>query len=84
MQQPITGYRTLTDGEVALINEIKAHAELTRELVGKVQHLCAVRNEGEPPASQVTSPTRWASIAQTHLQEGYMALVRSVAAPTTF
>ncbi len=30
------------------------------------------------------NPHRWQSIAKTHMQEGFMALVRAVAQPTTF
>lgn len=66
----ITGYRDLTQDEIDLMNRIKEHGETAREL------LEAVRSKD--------IDQRWASIAQTHFQEGYMALVRSVAKPTTF
>ncbi|MEY5099619.1 MAG: hypothetical protein RJA36_2338, partial [Pseudomonadota bacterium] len=36
------------------------------------------------PHSQVTNPARWAALAQTELQTGYMMLVRAVAQPSTF
>lgn len=66
----ITGYRDLTQDEIDLMNRIKEHGETAREL------LEAVRSKD--------IDQRWASIAHTHFQEGYMALVRSVAKPTTF
>jgi len=81
MTEPITGYRTLSTEEVALINEIKAHAEVTRSLVHRVRMFCDALEDSHP---KVTAPHRWANIAMTDLQTGYMALVRAVAAPTTF
>jgi len=67
----ITGYRELTQQEIDLMNEIKDHGIVIASLVEKVQ--------GIPGAD-----LRWASIAKTHLQEGFMALTRSVAKPTSF
>ena len=85
----ITGYRELSRAELDLINEIKAHAEATRDLVNRVQHhvndqLAKPLPEGHAPHSQVTNPARWAALAQTELQTGYMMLVRAVAQPSTF
>jgi hypothetical protein len=90
MQQPkIDGYRQLNQAEAELINEVKAHAEQTRHLVNRVQHYLAEQErqplpEGHAPHSQVTNPSRWAALAQTDLQTGYMKLVRAIAQPTTF
>jgi len=67
----ITGYRNLSVEEVALINEVKAAAEKLGELTDKVRN------------SQAADP-RWVSIAATDLQTGFMALVRSIARPSTF
>lgn len=70
-QQKIKGYRDLTGQEIDLVNQIKAHAEETGRLVEEVfQH---------PDLDR-----RWASIGQTHLQQGFMALTRSVARPESF
>lgn len=77
----IKGYRQLTAEDQLLINRIKAHAEETRALVTDVQHYIALNNECH---SQVTNPARWAALAQSDLQLGYMQLVRAVAQPTTF
>ena len=71
--EKIKGYRTLSDVEIALMNEIKEHGERTRELIEKVKNQCEGNESG-----------RWASIAQTDLQKGYMALNRAVAQPTSF
>jgi len=68
---PVTGYRDLTQAEVDLINTIKARGEEIGALVTQVR--------GTDGVDQ-----RWASIAATDFQTGLMALVRSVAQPTTF
>lgn len=89
IQPKITGYRQLSEQDAALMNEIKAHAEATRELVNRVRHhieaeLAKPLPEGHAPHSQVTHPARWAAEAQTDLQKGFMCLVRAVAQPSTF
>lgn len=68
---PITGYRALTESEIDTINALKAKAEEVRELVERLGAL------GHHDA-------RWLSIGTTHLQQGFMALTRAVAKPTTF
>lgn len=67
----ITGYRTLTDAEIALINRVKAKAEEVRELLIEVQQ-------------HNTLDHRWLAIGQTDLQKGFMAVIRAVARPETF
>lgn len=88
-QPKITGYRQLSEAEASLMNEVKTHAEQTRELVNRVQQYVEEQSrqplpEGHAPHSQVTHPGRWAAMAQTDLQTGYMKLVRAIAQPTTF
>lgn len=68
---PITGYRDLSQEEVDTINDIKALAVQVGEAVEAV-----FNREGVDK--------RWASIARTDLQTGFMALIRSVAQPETF
>ncbi len=83
-EQTITGYRQLTDAELALINEIKATGEQLRDLVHRVHvHIDAQPADDAPP-STITDPHRWASIATTNLQQGLMALTRAVGRSTTF
>ncbi len=79
--QKIKGYRDLSEEEIALMNRIKSLAEEVGELVTEVQMLANV-----PPATapNVVTDGRWAAIARTDLQTGFMALVRSVARPETF
>lgn len=88
-QPKIAGYRQLNETEAALMNEIKLHAEQTRDLVNRVQSYLIEQEreplpEGAAPNSVVTYPLRWAELGMTDLQTGYMKLVRAVAQPTTF
>ncbi|MBB5547512.1 Acb2/Tad1 domain-containing protein [Paraburkholderia fungorum] len=95
----IKGYRDLSQAEIDLMNRIKAHAEETHALVEAVRTVvtptlplieCAV---GEPGglvegsaiyAGHDAGPWRWICLADDHLQQGYMALTRAVAQPTTY
>lgn len=69
--QKITGYRDLSQEEIDAMNECKALAEQCGALVAKLQ-------------ASAHKDQRWLSIGKTHLQEGFMALIRSIAQPTTF
>jgi hypothetical protein len=69
--QLIKGYRDLTQQEIDLMNEGKALAEQCREYTEKVK--AAPEIDG-----------RWLSIGVTDLQKGFMAVIRSIARPTTF
>lgn len=78
----ITGYRDLTQEEIALINNCKAFAQQVGELVERIGAIPVSRM---PPDDGVTShDPRWLAIARTQLQQGFMALIRSIAKPTTF
>ena len=83
-EQPrIMGYRQLSEKEAELVNEGKALAVAVGAYVAKLQkHAPSTHPSatGElPPLNQ-----RWISIGATHLQEGFMALTRGIAQPTTF
>lgn len=90
---PITGYRELSQSTVDLMNRIKAHEATTMALVREVnaridiQHVAAahmrVSKPKETERMKNAEPNRWASIARTDFQTGYMALVRAVAQPVT-
>lgn len=67
----ITGYRDLTQAEIDTMNTIKAEGARLSGLVSMVR---------ECPESD----RRWAAIAETHLQQGLMALTRAVARPESF
>lgn len=62
----IKGYRELSDGDIGLINSIKEVEKVVGTAWAEVFN-----------SSNVDK--RWASIAKTHFQEGFSALVRSVA-----
>lgn len=74
----ITGYRELTQAEIDLMNEGKALAEQVGAYVQKLQMALFADTADQVPDK------RWVAIGQTHLQQGFMALTRSVAKPTTF
>ena len=67
----IKGYRDLTQEEINAMNNIKAHGEELKELIGEMESILDIDQ-------------RWVSIAKTHLQQGIMAAVRSVAKPDSF
>lgn len=64
----ISGYRDLTQAEIDRINEVKQSETQVGELWRAVMQLPDVDK-------------RWASIARTHFEEGFSALVRSIAKP---
>lgn len=70
-QPKITGYRQLTEVEVALMNEGKELAKQVGEYIAKLR-----ATEG--------LDQRWVSIGATGLQQGFMATTRGIAQPTTF
>ncbi len=83
-QPKITGYRQLTEAEVALMNEGKALAEQCGAYVAKLRTYADVARKTDvvqlvPPLDQ-----RWISIGATDLQRGFMAIIRGIAQPTTF
>lgn len=74
---PVSGYQPQSDAKVALVNEFKADEE---RMLRKIDDLLVVNPAvpGIPP----TYDPRWAAIAKTHFQEGFMALNRSVFQPS--
>lgn len=67
----IKGYRDLSQEEIDLMNEAKELSITVGELLDKVK-------------SNADTDQRWANIAQTDLQKGFMSLIRSIAKPETF
>lgn len=67
----ITGYRGLSDDEIALINEGK---ELATAVGRYIDKLMAIE----------TTDKRNVSLAKTNLQQGFMWAARSVARPLGF
>ena len=85
IQPKVTGYRQLSEAEVALMNEGKALAEQCGRYIAKLRSCPdAMRTNvpnslDEPPLDQ-----RWVSIGATDIQRGFMAVIRGIAQPTTF
>ncbi|GEA13748.1 hypothetical protein [Alteromonas sp. KUL49] len=67
----IKGYRDLTQEEIDLMNEGKELSEKVGEYVEKLQQNKKLDH-------------RWISIGKTNLQQGFMAVIRGIAQPTTF
>ena len=67
----IKGYRDLTQEEIDLMNQIKEKGAELGELVEKLEAMAELDK-------------RWIEIGKTTLQQGLMALTRSVAQPGFF
>lgn len=88
---PITGYRELSEEDVALINMAKSKANDLDSLI------CGLENRKPTPprspgALEALRPEplpgsidpRELALARTKLQEGFMHLVRAIAQPKSF
>ena len=69
--QKIKGYRDLTQEEIDLMNEVK---ELGSQLETMVNNMQANKELDQ----------RWVEAGKMQLQQGIMALVRSIAKPESF
>lgn len=67
----ITGYRDLTEAEIASMNAVKMLAGSVGETI-------------EALSNEPSTDPRWLAIAKTDLQKGFMSLVRAIAKPTSF
>jgi len=83
-QPKITGYRQLSEEEVALMNEGKALAEQCGEYITKLRRRGNINEPGTAIDSGMPLDRRWISIGETNLQLGFMAVLRGIAQPTTF
>lgn len=79
----ITGYRDLTGEEIALMNEAKQLAEKVGELTTRLVKLDYKTNGPNGP-TMTRADGRWLAIGTTDLQKGFMAVIRSIAKPSTF
>lgn len=77
--QNVSGYRKLDDNELHLINKIKAHGPVLEQLLADVEELIKQRTAtyGTPDAEHY----RNLALGKTNIQQGYMWLIRAVAAP---
>lgn len=67
----IKGYRELTAEEIAAMNQVKEIAAMVGDVVAAMRGNAAIDQ-------------RWVSIGATDLQQGFMALTRSIAKPEFF
>lgn len=67
----IKGYRELSQEEINAMNAVKAEGERLGLLIEELR-------------DNPNLDSRWIDIAETHLQQGIMAAVRSVAQPESF
>ena len=74
------GYRELNDIEISRIDRIKRKAEEVRELCKDT----AVTLPAMVDDTYSVPDPRWIAIAETHMQQGFMALTRAIAKPTSF
>ena len=77
-QPKITGYRQLSEAEVALMNEGKDLAEQVGAYIAKL------RDPKTGGDALVVLDQRWISMGASDLQVGFMKLIRGIAQPTTF
>lgn len=68
----IKGYRELNEEEIAAMNEVKMKGVELEQLISKLEE------------TSLGVDKRWVAIGKTHLQQGLMALTRSIAKPTFF
>jgi len=90
IQPKVTGYRQLSKAEADLMNESKALAEKVGEFVAKLRALPPTPASGVPfvnhcaDGDRPSIDQRWVSLGASQLQQGFMALVRGIAQPSTF
>lgn len=78
----IKGYRELTQEEIDLMNEIKSKGEELDTLINILESRNVPRDGNGN--DQTPESRRWVGIGKDHMQQGLMALTRSVALPTFF
>jgi len=84
---PVTGYRSVTREQLELVEEGKKLALEVGVYIEKLERLRPERSApGETPLDDPDKNTegRWVAIGKTQLQQGFMALFRSVFRPEGF
>jgi hypothetical protein len=84
--QLIKGYRDLSPAHIDLMNEGKALAEQCGAFIEKLRthESAGGKKFGESAGNLPALDQRWVSIGATQLQQGWMAVIRGIAQPTTF
>ena len=86
---PVTGYRTLTQADVDLMNDIKkaeaAYLAVVRYAADRVEdaYEAALNSGDEAEMLRIAdaNPRRWISIGRTHVEQATMAVCRAIAQP---
>ena len=78
---PVEGYTTQSDAKVSLVNQFKQDEERLLRKIDVCSHLLDA-HPYEPEKNRPLLDARWAAIARTHFQEGFMCLTRAVFQPT--
>lgn len=82
MVDKVSGYRRLTDAELALVNKIKALGSEVESLYDAAVEVASERSKETPENPREYSESlRAAALAKTNFQQGAMWLIRAVAAP---
>ena len=92
IEKKIIGARNLTEGDVDLMNAIKAKGLELEQLCavvylrGAQQHSAALGAQDEAELKRIAKaePARWLELGRVDLQRGLMALTRAVAQPSGF
>ena len=79
MAGKVSGYRQLDDNELELVNALKAQGQVVQDLLDNIELLIKARTEkyGAPDGEHY----RAMALGKTNIQQGYMWLIRAVAAP---
>ncbi len=79
MVEKVSGYRVLSDAELAFINKCKAMGPEIQQLIDEANALVNARTKehGTPD----TEHYRAVALAKTNVQQGFMWLIRAIAAP---
>lgn len=70
----ITGYRELHPTEISAINALKEREAEMGEILSEITENAQIIGDG--------AVIRWAAIARTHLETGFMYAIKAVARPT--
>lgn len=80
--EAIKGYRDLSQEEVDLMNLIKQKGSELEELC--VMLSARAQLDGDLNSPEYRDAPRWVAVGKTHIQQGLMAWIRSVARPESF
>ena len=80
----ITGYRDLSPESIQLMNDIKILAEQLGEKIALMDRMPNPVPPDHPTQPLITVDKRWLNIGRTQVQQGFMAITRAIAQPTTF